>query len=271
MSADSQPKRRHRLLVAKPGLDGHDRGSKVVVRALTEAGYEVIYTGLHQEPESIVEAALDAFEIINVICGVNAPAIAPSPHDARKNRYVSFVSNNAGTAAAFRVELVAGPGTTGILGWVGEPDANDVSRVVADPFFNDDWPAVVHVGDCEIVPVATYAITGTIDAIGFSSSLHVETILEPTPLLYGDCVGSFDDVLGEWSGPQGVVNFSDVSAAVLGFQVSPDAPHVTWIDVADETPNYIVNFGDISLIVKGFQGNTYPPPAWEAPTPADCP
>lgn len=54
----AQPNRRHRILVAKPGLDGHDRGAKVVVKALTEAGYEVIYTGLHQEPEAVVEAAL---------------------------------------------------------------------------------------------------------------------------------------------------------------------------------------------------------------------
>ena len=52
------PNRRHRILVAKPGLDGHDRGAKVVVKALSEAGYEVIYIGLHQEPEAIAEAAL---------------------------------------------------------------------------------------------------------------------------------------------------------------------------------------------------------------------
>ncbi|HYG76521.1 MAG TPA: cobalamin B12-binding domain-containing protein [Planctomycetota bacterium] len=52
------PDRRHRILIAKPGLDGHDRGAKVVVKALTDAGYEVIYIGLHQEPEAIAEAAL---------------------------------------------------------------------------------------------------------------------------------------------------------------------------------------------------------------------
>jgi methylmalonyl-CoA mutase C-terminal domain/subunit len=50
--------RRIRVLVAKPGLDGHDRGAKVVARALRDAGMEVIYTGLHQTPEAIVEAAL---------------------------------------------------------------------------------------------------------------------------------------------------------------------------------------------------------------------
>jgi methylmalonyl-CoA mutase C-terminal domain/subunit len=47
-----------RVLVAKPGLDGHDRGAKVVARALRDAGFEVIYTGLHQTPEQIVVAAL---------------------------------------------------------------------------------------------------------------------------------------------------------------------------------------------------------------------
>jgi methylmalonyl-CoA mutase C-terminal domain/subunit len=49
---------RIRVVVAKPGLDGHDRGAKVVARALRDAGMEVVYTGLHQTPEQIVEAAI---------------------------------------------------------------------------------------------------------------------------------------------------------------------------------------------------------------------
>jgi methylmalonyl-CoA mutase C-terminal domain/subunit len=49
---------RVRILIAKPGLDGHDRGAKVVARALRDAGFEVIYTGLHQTPEMIVTAAI---------------------------------------------------------------------------------------------------------------------------------------------------------------------------------------------------------------------
>ncbi len=49
---------KHRIIVAKPGLDGHDRGAKVVARALRDAGFEVIYTGLHQTPEQIAEAAI---------------------------------------------------------------------------------------------------------------------------------------------------------------------------------------------------------------------
>ncbi len=51
-------KRKVRVLVGKPGLDGHDRGAKIIARALRDAGIEVIYTGLHQTPEMIVSAAL---------------------------------------------------------------------------------------------------------------------------------------------------------------------------------------------------------------------
>ena len=54
-----------RVLVAKPGLDGHDRGAKVVARALRDAGFEVVYTGLRQTPEQIAEAALQ--EDVNVV------------------------------------------------------------------------------------------------------------------------------------------------------------------------------------------------------------
>ena len=48
----------YRIVIAKPGLDGHDRGAKIVARALRDAGYEVIYTGLHQTPEQIAETVL---------------------------------------------------------------------------------------------------------------------------------------------------------------------------------------------------------------------
>ena len=54
----SSPAARVRVVVAKPGLDGHDRGAKVVARALRDAGMEVVYTGLHQTPEQIVETTI---------------------------------------------------------------------------------------------------------------------------------------------------------------------------------------------------------------------
>ena len=52
------PERKIRILIAKPGLDGHDRGAKVIARGFRDAGFEVIYTGLHQTPEQIVAAAI---------------------------------------------------------------------------------------------------------------------------------------------------------------------------------------------------------------------
>ena len=58
-------KRKIRILIAKPGLDGHDRGAKVISRALRDAGYEVIYTGLRRTPEEIVSAAIQ--EDVDVI------------------------------------------------------------------------------------------------------------------------------------------------------------------------------------------------------------
>jgi methylmalonyl-CoA mutase C-terminal domain/subunit len=58
MTATSDPTRPVRILIAKAGLDGHDRGAKVIARALRDAGFEVIYTGLHQTIENIVRAAI---------------------------------------------------------------------------------------------------------------------------------------------------------------------------------------------------------------------
>jgi methylmalonyl-CoA mutase C-terminal domain/subunit len=63
-----------RVVIAKPGLDGHDRGAKVIARALRDAGFEVIYTGLHQTPEQIVETAIqeDADAIgISILSGAH--------------------------------------------------------------------------------------------------------------------------------------------------------------------------------------------------------
>lgn len=61
--------RRIRVLVAKPGLDGHDRGAKVVARALRDAGFEVIYTGLRQTPQQIVDAAIqEDVQLVGLSC-----------------------------------------------------------------------------------------------------------------------------------------------------------------------------------------------------------
>ena len=79
-----------RVLVAKPGLDGHDRGAKVVARALRDAGFEVIYTGLRQTPEQIAEAALQ--EDVNVV----AMSILSGAHPHLFPKVVDLVRNKNG-------------------------------------------------------------------------------------------------------------------------------------------------------------------------------
>ena len=77
-----------RVLVAKPGLDGHDRGAKVIARALRDAGREVIYTGLRQTPEMIVSAALQ--EDVNVI----GLSILSGAHNAIVPRVMELLKQN---------------------------------------------------------------------------------------------------------------------------------------------------------------------------------
>jgi methylmalonyl-CoA mutase C-terminal domain/subunit len=80
--------RRIRVLVAKPGLDGHDRGAKVVARALRDAGMEVIYTGLRQTPEMVAEAALQ--EDVDVV----GLSILSGAHMALIPRVLELLKNN---------------------------------------------------------------------------------------------------------------------------------------------------------------------------------
>jgi methylmalonyl-CoA mutase C-terminal domain/subunit len=79
---------RIRVVVAKPGLDGHDRGAKIVARALRDAGMEVIYTGLHQTPEQIVEAVIqeDADAVgLSVLSGAHMTLFARTVELLREN------------------------------------------------------------------------------------------------------------------------------------------------------------------------------------------
>jgi methylmalonyl-CoA mutase C-terminal domain/subunit len=81
--------RKIRILVAKPGLDGHDRGAKVVVHALKNAGFEVIYTGLHQTPEQIVTAALqEDVDVIglSILSGAHIPLTKDVFNVLKKNQ-----------------------------------------------------------------------------------------------------------------------------------------------------------------------------------------
>jgi methylmalonyl-CoA mutase C-terminal domain/subunit len=85
--------RKIRVLVAKPGLDGHDRGAKVIARALRDAGMEVIYTGLRQTPEMIVNSALqEDVDVIglSILSGAHN-AIVPRVNDLLKNNKMDDV------------------------------------------------------------------------------------------------------------------------------------------------------------------------------------
>ena len=114
--------RKIRVLVAKPGLDGHDRGAKVVARALRDAGMEVIYTGLRQTPEMVAEAALqedvDAVGI-SILSGAHlvlVPRIVELVRKNGQNDVVFFVGGiipeeDVPILIASGVKAVYGPGT----------------------------------------------------------------------------------------------------------------------------------------------------------------
>ena len=90
--------RRYRVVIAKPGLDGHDRGAKVIARALRDSGFEVVYTGLFQTPAQVAEAALqeDADAVgLSLLSGAHMTLI-PKVVDALRERALSGVVVFAG-------------------------------------------------------------------------------------------------------------------------------------------------------------------------------
>ena len=111
-----------RVLIAKPGLDGHDRGAKVVARALRDAGFEVIYTGLHQTPQMVVEAAIqEDVDIVglSILSGAHV-GLVTAVMELFKERGVKtpvFVGgiipgDDAKLLKSVGVAAVFGPGTT---------------------------------------------------------------------------------------------------------------------------------------------------------------
>jgi len=112
-----------RVLVAKPGLDGHDRGAKVIARALRDAGMEVIYTGLRQTPEMIVEAALqEDVDVVglSILSGAHN-ALAPRIMDLLRDKGLADVKVYIGgivpdddipNLKALGIADVFGPGTS---------------------------------------------------------------------------------------------------------------------------------------------------------------
>jgi methylmalonyl-CoA mutase C-terminal domain/subunit len=124
-------KRPYRIVVAKPGLDGHDRGAKTITRALRDHGFEVIYTGLHQTPEQIAETALqeDADAVgLSLLSGAHL-TLVPRVMDEMRSRGLEGVLIFGGgvipdaDARALReqgVSEIFGPGSSlaTIAGWL---------------------------------------------------------------------------------------------------------------------------------------------------------
>ena len=121
-----------RIVVAKPGLDGHDRGAKVVARALRDAGFEVVYTGLHQTPAQIAEAAIqeDADAIgVSVLSGAHQVLFGELMSELRDRQAEDIVVFGGGIIPdadipglkSLGVTEVFGPGTPlpTIVEWVG--------------------------------------------------------------------------------------------------------------------------------------------------------
>jgi methylmalonyl-CoA mutase C-terminal domain/subunit len=123
--------RKIRVVVAKPGLDGHDRGAKIIARALRDAGMEVIYTGLHQTPEQIVETAIQE----------DADAVG-----------LSILSGAHMTLVPRVVELLKGQG------------ADDVVVVVGGTIPNEDVPELKELGVAEVFTPGA-PVQGIIDFI----------------------------------------------------------------------------------------------------------
>jgi methylmalonyl-CoA mutase C-terminal domain/subunit len=112
-----------RVVIAKPGLDGHDRGAKIIARALRDAGMEVIYTGLHQTPEQIVETAIqeDADAVgVSILSGAHmtlVPRIVDGLRDNGADDVLVVVGgtipqDDADELKAAGVAAVFGPGAT---------------------------------------------------------------------------------------------------------------------------------------------------------------
>ena len=110
--------RKIRVVIAKPGLDGHDRGAKIIARALRDAGMEVIYTGLHQTPEQIVETAIqeDADAVgISILSGAHMTLVPRILDGLRENGAEDVLVVLGGTIPAEDAEELKEKGVAAVF------------------------------------------------------------------------------------------------------------------------------------------------------------
>ncbi|KJR96056.1 MAG: methylmalonyl-CoA mutase [Peptococcaceae bacterium BRH_c4a] len=131
--------RKIRVLVAKPGLDGHDRGARVIARGLRDAGMEVVYTGLHQTPEQIVEAAIqEDVDVVglSILSGAHMTIFPRICELLRENGAEDIIVMGGGTVPDYDIDMlkqngwareVFTPGTTieKIVEWISSSVRTD--------------------------------------------------------------------------------------------------------------------------------------------------
>ncbi len=111
--------RKIRVVIAKPGLDGHDRGAKIIARALRDAGMEVIYTGLHQTPEQIVETAIqeDADAVgVSILSGAHMTLVPRIVEGLRENGADDVLVVVGGTIPPDDADVLKGAGVAAVFG-----------------------------------------------------------------------------------------------------------------------------------------------------------
>lgn len=111
--------RKIRVLVAKPGLDGHDRGAKVVARAYRDAGFEVIYTGLHQTPEDIVEAAIqEDVDVVglSILSGAHATLVPKVIRQMKERGAEDVIFLVGGIIPEDDIPMLKAAGVAGVFG-----------------------------------------------------------------------------------------------------------------------------------------------------------
>jgi methylmalonyl-CoA mutase C-terminal domain/subunit len=126
-------KRPYRVIVAKPGLDGHDRGAKTISRALRDAGFEVVYTGLHQSPEQIAEAAVqeDADAVgLSLLSGAHLTLFPRVMSELRERGLADVVVFGGGVIPAADIVVLKEQGVAAIF-TPGSP-LRDITRWLAD-------------------------------------------------------------------------------------------------------------------------------------------
>jgi len=113
------PDRKIRVVIAKPGLDGHDRGAKIIARALRDAGMEVIYTGLHQTPDQIVETAIqeDADAVgVSILSGAHMTLVPRIVDGLKENGADDVLVVVGGTIPPDDADELKGAGVAAVFG-----------------------------------------------------------------------------------------------------------------------------------------------------------